>query len=428
MRTRRWPGAAAGVAAITCAAAIAFAATSNDWRAPKAWTQFRLYGTSNAVLRGSLSVSWRTVTGAPYSSSPTADDRALYIGDNAGVLRAFDITNGKVLWSAQVAKPLMSAPLLAAGLVIAGEGDESSPGNATPSHPIHVGAGESALLAFDRRTGALRWRIPLPGSGMPTPAIMGNILVQHNGAGSLYGVDVPTGRVIYVKALHSIASMTAATPVSKYQFVTLGVDSNAVWLLDARTGATIARTDFAPNASGFGDCPPAYDGKAIYCNYALPPYGSVPQQTDRFAVERAFAVDPRAGKRLWDVYLERGSLPRRNEAAIPMLAYGMLYCGSSVAPYVHALDPATGALKWRKQVRGNVLGGIAAQGGAIYFGDLGGYLWALDAKTGAVIGDVYEGTPFNVGSPIIVGRTLVIGSRGGALIAVPLSHIRSSRD
>jgi len=425
---RRLLGAAASLTAAAAAAAVAFGSPVPAWRAPKAWTQFRLYGTSNAVLHGSLSASWRTVTGAPYSSSPTVDDRALYIGDNAGVLRAFDVTNGKVLWSAQVAKPLMSAPLLTADVVIAGEGDESSPSNATPSHPIHVGAGESALLAFDRRTGALRWRVPLPGSGMPTPAIMGDVLVQHNGAGSVYGIDVRTGRVIYVRALHSIASMTAATPVSKYQFVTLGVDSNTVWLLDARTGATIARTDFAPNASGFGDCPPAYDGKAIYCNYALPPYGSVPQQTDRFAVERAFAVDPRAGKRLWDVYLERGSLPRRNEAAIPLLAYGTLYCGSSVAPYMHAINPASGALRWRKQVRGDVLGGVAAQGGAIYFGDLGGYLWALDAKTGAVIGDAYEGTPFNVGSPIIVGSTLVIGSRGGTVLAVPLSHIRSSRD
>jgi hypothetical protein len=37
-------------------------------------------------------------------------------------------------------------------------------------------------------------------------------------------------------------------------------------------------------------------------------------------------------------------------------------------------------------------------------------------------------TPFNVGSPIVVGTTLIIGSDTGSVIAIPLERIRKSLD
>ena len=416
------------MAAFLAAVVAAALATPGTLHAPTSWTQFRLTNSNNAVISGSFSTSWRSHTGAPFSSSPTLSNGVLYIGDNAGVLYAINPVDGKIYWSARVKSPLMSAPLVFDDLVIVGEGDEVSPSAATPAHPIHVGGGTNALLAFDRHTGALRWQVTLPGSGMPTGAIIDGVLVEHNGAGSLYGVDPQTGRVLYTRDLHSIASMTAAVPLGSNRFATLGVDANVLWILQAKDGSIVSRIPLSQNASGFGDCPAASDGKMIFCNYMRPPYASVPMQTDRFAIERGFGVDLSTGKRVWDVYLEFGSLPRRNEAAIPLLAYNTLYFGSSVQPYMHALDPKTGALKWKMQARGPVLGGVVGIGGAIYFGDLGGYLWAVDPNTGAVIGDINEGTPFNVGSPIVAGQTLIIGSRGGTIIAVPLSTIRATHD
>ncbi len=126
--------------------------------------------------------------------------------------------------------------------------------------------------------------------------------------------------------------------------------------------------------------------------------------------------------------LESGSLPIRNEAAIPLLSGGLLYLGSAIAPWMHALDATSGTLVWEMPTRGAVKGGVVQVGGVVYFGDLGGYPWALDAKTGRVIGVKNMHTPFNVGSPIVVGRTLIIGSDSGSVIAVPLATIRSSQD
>jgi outer membrane protein assembly factor BamB len=75
-----------------------------------------------------------------------------------------------------------------------------------------------------------------------------------------------------------------------------------------------------------------------------------------------------------------------------------------------------------------VKGGIVARDGIIYFGDMGGYLWAVNASTGRAIGRKREDVHFNVGSPIIVNDSLIDGSEEGAVVAVPLRWIRDARD
>ncbi len=263
---------------------------------PSQWTQFRLRGTNNAVLRGTLSASWRIATAGGFSSSPTLVDGTLYAGNNAGQLFAIDPSDGKVRWTYRVANPLMSAPIVYGGVVVAGEGNENSPGNASPSHPIRVGAPPNALIGLSAQTGALIWRKDLPGTGMPTPAVVDGTLVHHNGSGTIFGVDPASGRTVYERNLHSIASMAAALPIGANAFVTSGVDTNAVWALRAKDGTPIWRSLFSPVASGLGDCPSATDGVRIYCDYVMPPSSATPVQTERAAQLRAFALDVRTGK------------------------------------------------------------------------------------------------------------------------------------
>lgn len=410
-----------GIAAIVNAATVALST-------PTDWTQFRLEDSNNVALAGSLDTSWKKTTGGAFSSSPTLAGGILYAGNNKGLLSAIDPQTGRTLWTYRAANPIMSAPIVYRDAVIVGEGDENSPQGSSPSHPIRVGKPPSALIALNRNTGKVLWKVVLRGSGMPTPAIIGGVLVHHNGAGHVLGIDPQNGRVLYDRDLHSIASMVAAVPMPNGFFVTTGVDRNAVWMLNSKDGSVVWDSPFSPIASGLGDCPPVTDGTRIYCNYVMPPSSAVPVQTERAAVFRAYALDAVTGKKFWDVELESGMLPKRNEAAIPLLADGMLYMGSSLSPVVHAIDPATGALKWRVQTHGPVKGGIVDAGGTLYFGDLGGYLWALNAATGAVLGTKNMHTPFNVGSPIVAGQTLIIGSRGGTLAAVPLASIVGARD
>jgi outer membrane protein assembly factor BamB len=392
-----------------------------------AWTQFRMGPQNNAVLDGTLQATWRLETGGQISASPTIVDDTLFIGNNNGSLYAVDVTTGKVIWKAHVTNPLMSAPLVYGDVIIVGEGDPTSR-TSSPSEPVSVGQGPSAVIAFDRSSGNVRWQVPLSGSAMPTPAIIDGILVDHDGAGWINGIDPASGTKRYAKWIGSMASMTAALPVGGGDFVTNGVGKNAVWRLHADGGAVVWQTPFSRGASGIGDCPPVSDGTRVYCDYISPVWPDTVTVIGDLTVERVYALRLSDGAPLWDVALETGALPERNEAAIPLLAGRLLYLGSAIAPYVHALDARSGLLAWEISTRGAVKGGIVAVDGIVYFGDLGGYLWAVDAKTGRVLGDKFMHTRFNVGSPVVDGKTLFIGSDDGSVIALPLDAIRSSHD
>jgi outer membrane protein assembly factor BamB len=391
------------------------------------WTQFRLGPDNNAVVGGSLNVSWQIETGGQISSSPTTADGILYIGNNNGVLYAIEASSGRTIWTYQARNPLMSAPLLFGDLVIVGEGDANSMGM-NPSEPGKVGDGSSSLIALDRKTGTPRWTRALAGSGMPTPAILNGVLVHHNGAGWVGAFDPETGREKFSQHVDSIASMSAILPITNDEFVTTGVGTNAVWRMSAKDGSVLWKSTFDSGASGIGDCPPVSDGTRIFCDYVAPVAPDKMTQVGRTAVERVYAVDLPTGAKRWDVAFESGTLQPRNEGAIPLLADGLLYVGSSVAPEMHALDVATGRLYWHLHTRGVVKGGAVAVDGVVYFGDYGGYLWAVDGQTGTVIGDKNMRTRFNVGSPLVDGTTLIIGSDSGTVVAVPLETIRTARD
>jgi len=146
------------------------------------------------------------------------------------------------------------------------------------------------------------------------------------------------------------------------------------------------------------------------------------------ARQHVYALDAMTGATLWDTALAvRGTVPTYNESAVPMYADGLVYDGSGLAPYVTALDARTGKVRWTLRVSGPVKGGFVTRDGVLYFGDLSGRLWAVDALSGRVLGSVQTDLKFNVGSPILLNGSLVIGSAGGPVIAIPLGAIRASR-
>jgi len=253
-------------------------------------------------------------------------------------------------------------------------------------------------------------------------------LIHHDGDGMIVALDPRTGRAIYRRNVRTVASMVGAIPVAGGLVVTTGIFPNRVIAVRRGSGSIAWTWETSPVNSGLGDCPPASDGASIYCDYLGPVKSGPAVDPGVSAVEHVFALDSATGRPRWDLALESGTVPPRNEAAIPLLYQKRLYVGSAVAPYLHAIDTATGKLLWSRKVHGPVKGGIVAHNGIVYFGDLNGSLWALDANTGRTIGVRKTGTSFNVGSPIIVGRSLIIGSNTGRISAIPLNAIEWSAD
>ena len=87
-------------------------------------------------------------------------------------------------------------------------------------------------------------------------------------------------------------------------------------------------------------------------------------------------------------------------------------------PFEHTIDPANAGrlgVKWIASTAGDVSATPAVVDRAVYFGDFGGMLWKLDAKTGQVIWSHwvsdYTGITGDIArtSPSVAGNTLIVG-------------------
>jgi outer membrane protein assembly factor BamB len=145
------------------------------------------------------------------------------------------------------------------------------------------------------------------------------------------------------------------------------------------------------------------------------------------ASHHIFTLDKQTGRILWDRAVAIGKTPQWNSAAIPLIYRNRIYEGSPLAPVVTCLDAASGRILWQRKTDAVVKGGMVALDGVVYFGDMGGYLWAVNASDGRTIGRLRENLQFRVGSPIIVNRSLIVGSREGTVVALPLRDIRDAQ-
>ena len=388
------------------------------------WSQFRLNSENNVVLPGTLETAWSVESGGPISASPSVVDGTLFVGNNTGRFLALDVRSGRELWRAGFESSLMSAPIVVGNNVILGEGDENS---MVMHGVVHVGGSVNALIALDRKSGAMRWNVPIDGTAMPTSAYVGGHLVAHIGNGDLISVSPDTGKVAFHHNVGTIPSMVALLPLGGDTVVTAGQTETAVVAVHASTGAEIWRQPFL-HGSALGDCPLASDGVRVMGDYLFPLPGHPYVKAGNVEESRAYALDAKTGERLWDIHLENGVVPRRNQAAVPLVDRGTLFLGSAIVPIMHAIDVKTGHVRWRRRVGGPVKGGIVAIAGNIYFGDAKGRIWALRESDGSVVGVINAGTPFNVASPIIIGKTLVLSSLTGRILALPLSAIMGAHD
>lgn len=396
------------------------------------WDQFRHGGGLNdVVVNRNLPdrLAWRfSVPSKGTSASPVVAGNLVLVASNDKSLYAVDARNGKPVWTWKADNQVMSAPVYRDGITVVGTGNGDSPVWDPPAYNL-VGMGASDLNAIDLQTGKRRWTFALTGSGMPMPALLGDTLLHVDGSGVFLALDIHTGTYRWRRFFYSNASMTNVLLQRGVAYFG-GRFPNAVYALGATNGATLWMHSFPTRDGAFDDCPLATDGSQIFGMYGAP------LSAARSAIilegvgarQHVYALDARTGRLRWDTALAvTGKEPSYNESAIPMYAAGTLYDGSPIAPVVSALDARTGRVKWSLRVGGPVKGGLVLRDGVLYFGDLGGTLWAVDVATGRALGHLQTDLTFNVGSPIVLNDSLVIGSAGGPTIAVPLENIRTSK-
>jgi glucose dehydrogenase len=310
-------------------------------------------------------------TGVVERSPPAYDDGRLYVGSSGddatgvrGFVAAFDARTGRRLWTFPTVAvgrggghvwmpPTVDAR---AGLVYAGTGN--------PSPALTRGTRRgcedwvSGMIALDGRTGALRWG-------------------AHETCGDVWDYDGGQPPLLFDAHVGG-TTVRAVGHANK---------SGTYWIRAAATGRTLAppRTIVAqtrprarPTARGTRLCPGALGGVA-YSPAALSPQ-------DRTIFQPTV--------RLCMVYRTASRPP---DAAAVLLGGGnaQVAPGTRARGSVVALDADTNTVRWRRALPAPAVGGaLATVTGLVFTGCDDGYLYALDASSGAIVWRGRIGLPF----------------------------------
>ncbi|HET9030471.1 MAG TPA: PQQ-binding-like beta-propeller repeat protein [Candidatus Aquilonibacter sp.] len=390
--------------AVLVFATIGAAPSANDW------TMARKSPDLNAVANSLVQeLQWRTPLTDGTNSTPVIGDNKVFVDGNGHVLWTLDLYTGKVLWQSLAGNELSGVPLLYHGRVIVSQG---KPG----------GAGENGIAALDAATGDQLWYQPLSGSGTPTPAIVDGVLINHDSGGTVEAYDPNSGNQLWERQIQTHAHASAITPIGNANFVTAGDDPDEVLAMNARKKNVLWKTAFPHNARSVGSSYLAFDGARVFGGYFLPSQATSAAQYK--AQQRLYAIDAKNGRMVWTTTVATGTVNERFLTNMPLLIGETIFTGSPLTPRFAAYNAKTGARLWSTTLDAPASHGSVGKAGVIYVPTQSGTIYAIDGKTGKMLGHQRMPDVFTDTSPAIAGDSLIIGGNHGYVFAIPLKELR----
>jgi outer membrane protein assembly factor BamB len=428
--------------------ALAAAGLTIAWGPAAAQSTFRGDAAHTGVQPGEAPrvlprVRWSFPTGDRVVSSPAWADGVVYVGSDDGNLYAIDAASGRQRWMHRTGGPVSGSPAVADGRV-------------------YVTSYDGRLHAVDAATGALRWKFATQGErrfeakglhGMQprsqtfadpfdvylsSPVVTGGLVIFGSGDGHVYAVDAASGEQRWRFATGDVVH---ASPAVSDGRVFIGSWDGKLYALDAASGRELwhAQTGLDPlmaNQQGFQSSP-AVAGDTVYtgCRDA-----------------HLYAFDVRTGQEKW-----RFSTGASWVISSPAVLGGRVYFATSDSSLVHSVEAATGKPVWQQQASAYMFASPSLAGGVLLQGELNGSLQAREAATGALLWEFQtEAARINTGwgltserrfnapmlypsgwhdamavgaarqsalgsffsTPLVVGRTIYVGSADGRVYAL----------
>jgi outer membrane protein assembly factor BamB len=266
---------------------------------------------------------WRYALGTGTWAPPLADQGIIYVGGGDGRFHAVRATDGGAVWTWPGTTPIDGCAAL-------------------DSDAVYFLDTRFNLVALDRRTGALRWRVSLhnefhAGRSAPdnptfnhraaTPLVQPGVIYAGSSDGGVYAIEADRGGKLWRHdAGAPVFSGIGLRDADTLMFGTM--DGSAV-LLDRRTRTEVLRVK---TGGGVVTTPVIAGGRLIV--------GSRDYQLYAFnlgdgSIAWKFSY--------WFSWIE----------STPALHDGLLYVGGSDYARVTAIDPATGRARW-----GTIVGGM----------------------------------------------------------------------
>ncbi|MHB1423689.1 MAG: TIGR03118 family protein [Gemmataceae bacterium] len=418
-----------------------------------------------------LQVKWEFPTQGVVAGTPAVVDNTVYAGDSMGNFYAVS-RNGKLLWETKVNGPVTDSPLVVNNTVIFG-----TLGDNTADVP-------GTIYGLDARTGKVLWQTQ-PQPNDPRAQIWGSAtLVGKNVAigvasgdegsplpptsrGSLVLLDPHNGHIIwqtytisnadYAKGATGSAIWSTPAYDAKLHLIYAGTGNNysqpttgtsdAMMAFNAKTGAIVwvnQRTsgddwDFLFNSSApdfdFGDSPHIYklpNGETVVGSGQKSGFYWV------FDAKTGTLVNIQANGKQGIQVVPGSTLGGLFATAAVDPKTDVVYANARVPTNGNNPFPATGELA---AISGNGLkvlwdvptpsadqSGVALANGVVYFQDTGGTFYAVDARTGKVLAQLFTGGgdsgPAVSGGQIFLGQGKILAhgiDSPGGIVALGLS-------
>ncbi len=317
-------------------------------------------------------VAWAFSGGSLLEFPPAIGYGRLYFTTNHGLVYALDADSGRVAWRWSSGRCAAASPALAQGLVIVVFLNRL-PCNASSA------SSSGGVVAFDARTGGIRWRRSL-GPSESSPLILGGVAYVGDWRGDVYALSLRDGRVRW--RFHTSGRVKGAGAAVGAGRVVFGAYDGHLYALDARTGRLAWRSE--PTAGSFYSTPAVAHGR-VYVG-----------STDGFV----YSFSATTGRLEWAQ--RTGGYVYGSPALWRQTVFIGSYDGS-----LYALDAATGAVRWRVDAGGPISGSPVVLGTVLYVSTLAEQTFALDARTGAKLWSFPDGKY----TPVVVapGRLYLVG-------------------
>lgn len=421
-KTKRKPamnkqGVVGAVLLVALVSSVTMSRAGTEPIGPASWVMYQGSADHNAVLATSQAAfSWTYDAGAKINSGLAIVGNRVLFDTFAGDVVALDVRTGQRVWTSRVDNIAMSTPVVKDGIVLVGTGDNGLLGSPKSSsvydpdvnrNPDEIwGRPEGDhVIAFDVSDGNRLWAYRTAGEDMPSPAIVGSIVVFANGDQHAYGLDLKTGRAIWRDDIGGVSTMASATAVPGAIVVSscnLSAQTVKTFALEPKSGSVRWRVPL-----GNCDASPAASSAAVFLS-------GVDEDKTRphFGRNTATAVDVATGRILWRYedpdagpFTGKGSHER---AITGTFADGLYLQSMPCSKKMIAFDAPTGKLRWVFKGKAPVKMSAVVSRGRAYFGDAAGHLYILDAHSGRVVAMRLFSHNFSTTPPIVVGQSLLL--------------------
>lgn len=321
-----------------------------------------------------------------FKISPAFHKGQLFTASPEGHVRAYDFSDGRILWKRKIDVPISGGPGVGEGLVL-------------------LGSQKGEVVALSKQDGIEQWRTPVSSEVLVAPRISQGVVVVRTGDGKIFGFESKTGKRLWVYGRARVPLLSlrgTSTPLITRNVIIAGFDDGKLALLELLTGKALweytvaiprGRTQLERMVDI--DADPLLQSGIIY----VTSYQG-----------RTVAIDLFKGKLLWEKKLSsHAGLGADNN---------YLYV-SDAKSHVWALEHSSGKDWWKQEkLQARKLTAPVSIGNYVVVGDLEGFLHWMRREDGQFVARYHVGNASIKVPPLVVENTLVAYNSDGKIVAL----------